>query len=171
VVGASELDYSEDRSLVRVVDVSNGRVAAELNLRRGGQADLPRGVQAGPGPGSWVADTIIVESRVGPASALLVLRYRDGKLSFEDALRLNREVADATGLREPLVLNFGQPVFVDPVAREFMVELTLLQTGARGTSLWLTCERIARSCRKGRAIEPPTRWAARVHNPSRPLRD
>jgi hypothetical protein len=163
VVGAAARDYFEDRSLVRVVGVANGRVAAELSLRRAGRA----GLQAGPGPGSWVGDTIIVEGRVGEASALLVLGYRDGRLVLDEVLRLTEEVAEATGLR-PNVVHFGQPVFVDSVAREFMAELTLLQTGVRGTSLWLTCDRIARSCRRGRSIEPPTRWAALVYNPSRP---
>jgi hypothetical protein len=66
------------------------------------------------------------------------------------------------------VISFGQPVFVDAAAREFMAEVTLLQTDVRGTSLWLTCDRIARTCRRGRSIEPATRWAALVYNPSRP---
>jgi hypothetical protein len=168
---AGPQDDFEERSRVRVVDVADGRVAAQLDLRRADRPEFAPGLRSGLTPGSWVADTIILEGGVGEASALLVLGYRAGRLVLEQVLKLTREVAEATGLRGPILFHFGQPVFVDSAAREFMAELTLLQTGDRGTSLWLTCDRIARSCRRGRAIEPPTRWAALVYNPSRPLPD
>jgi hypothetical protein len=145
------------RSRLRVVDTGTGRVAAELDLVRGGHSS-----------GSWVGQTIILGSGIGTARALVVLSYNAGRLVLVRALKLTDDIAEATGLRPPLSLTFGQPVFVDTAAREFMVEVTLLQIGVRGTSLYLTCDRIAQTCRRGRSIEPPARWAALVYNPSRP---
>jgi hypothetical protein len=170
VIGtAGPMDDFRERSRIRVVNVANGRIDAELDLLRVRNGSLRDGLRSGIASGSWMGDMIIVEAGIGESSALLVLSYHAGRLVLEQVLRLTEEVAEATGLRAPILLNFGQPVFVDAAAREFMVELTLLQTGVRGTSLWLTCDRIARSCQRGRSIEPATRWAALVYNPSRPL--
>lgn len=153
-------DEVEQRSRLRIVRAATGQVAAELGLRRGAYS-----------LGSWSGRTIILGSGVGTARGLVVLRYEARRLMLDRVLKLKDEVAEATGIRPPFSLTLGQPVFVDDSAREFMVELTLLQTGVRGTSLWLTCDLIARRCRRGHSIEPPTRWAALVYNPSRPLPD
>ncbi len=160
-------DFGE-RSRLRVVDAQSGRVRAELDLGRLRMPELGSGLRSGIGAGSWRRDTIILEIGLGEVSGLLVLRYREGQLSVEQVLRLNREVAEATGLQGPILIHFGQPVFVDEAAREFIVELTLLQTGDRPTSLFLTCDRISHHCRRGRSLEPLTKWAALVYNPSRP---
>ena len=158
VIGAAgPPDDFTARSRLRVVDITTGRVAFELNLRSGDYSS-----------GSWVGRTIILGSGGTRAGSLIVLSYEARRLELVRPLKLTEEIAEATGLEPPLSLTFGQPVFVDAEAREFMVEVTLLQIGVRGTSLWLTCDRIAQSCRKGRSIEPPTRWASLVFNPSRP---
>lgn len=161
VIGAAgPPDNFTARSRLRVVATATGRVAAELDLREGGYSS-----------GSWVGQTIILGSGIGTARALVILSYDAGRLILGRALKLTDEITEATGLKPPLSLSFGRPVFVDAAAREFMVEVTLLEIGVRGTSLHLTCDRIAQTCRRGRSIEPPTTWASLVYNPSRPLRD
>jgi hypothetical protein len=138
---------------VRVVDVARGTILAETAVR-------PSGLQA---PGDWRGDTVIGVSTSESGSALLVLRAEPRRITVRTRLELD-ERAGLHGYRGAL---FSTPLFVGPGGVVVRVTTVRQDENDSATRL-LTCDLVARSCRSGRALEPPRRWAAVVANPSRP---
>lgn len=147
---------------LNVVRVAGGQLVARLAL--------PRDLLTVTGIGSWVGDRIVARgaSRTG-TGALLVFRFAGGELTLEKTIRLDRETALSAGVKGFRGVSIGQPTFAGPEARYVIFRVNALGEADSYETMFLTCERTGPICRKGRSLEPLTRWAALVYNPSRPL--
>jgi hypothetical protein len=136
---------------IRLVDVATGRTAS--------QARTLSGIG---GPGDWRGDTVVgVSSSAGKSS--LILFRAEQSLAVRETLALD-ERAGLTGYHGA---HFQLPLFVgdDEVV---VAVITIARDEADTTVRFLTCDLSERQCRSGRSLEPLTRWAAVLTNPSRP---
>jgi hypothetical protein len=178
VFGNARGDAGGTDSLMRLVEVSTGRIVDEIRQTSG--------------PGAWAGDTIILTAGVvfepippGPGGIqvlpgathvqVIVLRFSDGKLRVERELRLSRDVIEATGIQAES-FHFGEPpAIVDDAGRQFTAKLAIYNTDRgriENLLVFLTCDRIELRCRRGRSLDPRRiKWSALVYNPSRPLAD
>jgi hypothetical protein len=153
-------------SIVHVVDVATGRVAASLDLARAARGRVPRAwLLAGADEGAWRGDDIAAVSTIGNGSVLVFLRFVGRRLVLEHVLRLDRTAR--RGVRYGPFL-FG-PVFLQGDTRKLLVHVRVITTRGHGVTAALTCDRVTLRCVRGRPL-PPRRWFAWVPNPSRPLR-
>ena len=149
---------------VNVVRVPDGRLVARV--------PLPRGLLTVGGLGSWVGDWIVMPAipRRG-AGALLFLRYSRGRLSADQVIRLDRATALSAGVKSFRGIAYARPMFADATARTVVFRANVFREGDAYVTMFLTCDRVKRICRRGVVLEPPGRLAALVQNPSRPLPD
>ena len=153
-------------SLVQIVDLQTGRRVVRLDLRRAVAAGVPRSVvEGGVGTSAWARDRIVAVSSAGRNSSLVFFRFRHRRLTVEQVLRLD-ENAGLRGRHGGPFLS--TPVFADARARVVSFSADLAASKLGYVSTILTCDRVTRTCRRGRFLRP-ARWLALVHNPSRPL--
>ena len=147
---------------VRVVNVETAEVVAELDLRRAADTSVPRRWLAlGVGEASWVGDRIVATATTGRSGGLVVLTFRDGRLSVDKVMRVGRQRGKSTHVHNPVLLG--------STGEQVAVRLVELPIGSDvGTTRFLTCELPTGSCTRGRAL-PARRWLALAHNPSRPM--
>jgi hypothetical protein len=152
VVGQWRQGDGPSRTL-QLVDVSTGRSL--------GQADTPN--SAVIGSGDWRGDAIVAVSSLGSRNSLLLLRTAGDRLVVGDSFRLD-ERAGLTGYHGA---HFHLPLFLSD--DEVVVGVTSVEQDERNSKVrFLTCDLEQRRCRSGRSLEPLTRWAALLTNPSRP---
>lgn len=135
---------------VRLVDVATGAIVATSPLkvfRRG----------------AWHGERVVV-SVGGNANKLAVLRIRGDAIVVERLLALG----DDPALRATYGPFLGSPVFVDEGRTVIMRVASVTRDEKAHFVGFLTCELSARSCVRGRNIQPPTTWGAIVDNASRP---
>lgn len=149
---------------VNIVHVADGRVVARM--------PLPGDLFTVGGLGSWVGDWIVIPATARRGvGALLFLRYSKGRLSIEHLIRLDRTAALSAGVKGFRGIDYARPMFADATARTVVFRANVFGPGDPYVTMFLTCDRGSRVCRRGVTLEPPTRWAALVSNPSRPLPD
>ena len=137
--------------ILRLVDVASGRTLSEV-----------RALNGSGGPGDWRGDRIVAVSTLLGKSSLVVLAV-DDELTVRETLALD----ESGGLSGYYGDSFQLPLFVS--RDEVVVSVsTIAKDEADTTVRFLTCDLGARRCRAGRALEPETRWAAVLTNPSRP---
>jgi hypothetical protein len=151
VVGLWRPSDSPSRTM-RLVDVATGRSLA--------QTEVPVGIT---GPGDWRGETVVAVSSFARRSVLILLRAAGDDLTVSDRLRLD----ERAGLQAYYGGHFHLPLFVGP--NEVVVGVTSVGRDEHDSKVrFLTCDLGNRRCRSGRALEPLTRWAAVLTNPSRP---
>jgi hypothetical protein len=136
---------------VRLVDVASGRTL--------GQA---RAATGGGGLGDWRGDTVIAVSSFANKSALVVMRATETSLTTSRTFSLD----ERAGLAGRFGAHFHLPRFV--AADEVVVSVTTANEDNTSAVRFLTCDLPAQRCRSGLSLEPLTRWAAVLTNPSRP---
>lgn len=135
----------------RLVEIDDGRIVASSTLLR-----PYRG-------GAWAGDRVVVS--LGPsANRLAIVRPTGGEIVVERELRLEADEA----LRARYGPFLTTPVFTSG-GRAVVVRLTAIRADdSFSFAGFLTCELDARSCVRGRNLQPATTWAGLIDNPSRP---
>lgn len=136
---------------MRLVDVASGRTLAQTRL----------GTGLG-GLGEWRGDTVVAVASFPRKSSLVVLRVAGTTLTTSRTFSLD----ERAGLAGRFGAHFHLPRFV--AADEVVVSVTTSNEDDTSAVRFLTCDLTAQRCRSGRSLEPPTRWAAVLTNPSRP---
>jgi hypothetical protein len=135
-----------------MVDVATGRTVART-----------KAVLGISGPGDWRGNTVVAVSSLVRRSALVLLHATANELSVRDTLRLD----ERAGLTSFYGAHFHLPVLVGK--DEVVVGVTSVGRNELDSKVrFLVCELRDRSCRSGRSLEPLTRWATVLTNPSRP---
>jgi hypothetical protein len=144
-------------SLVRVVEVATGRIVVQLDLRKAGDAGIPRRwLAAGLGKGSWQADRIVSVASLGHESSLVILRFRGDELSVEQLLRL-----DAGSLPgDPF---FSVPRFLGEDGRRLLARVDAIARDGHRLTAFLTCDRVTLRCLRGKPT-PARRWLTVVES-------
>jgi hypothetical protein len=138
---------------LRLVDVATGRSLARVQTTD----------SIAVGPGDWRGDTIVAVTSLGARSSIVLLRADAQDLAVTDTLRLDEEA----GLSGYYGAHFHLPLLVG--AEEVVVGVTSVARDEQESKVrFLTCDLGDRRCRSGRSLEPPTRWATILTNPSRP---
>ena len=138
---------------LRLVDVASGRLLA--------QAQTVNSIAVGPG--DWRRDTIVAVMSLGGRSSIVLLRADAQDFVVTDRLRLDEEA----GLSAYYGAHFHLPLFVGD--DEVVVSVTSVARDERESEVrFITCDLGDRRCRSGRSLEPLTRWATVLTNPSRP---
>jgi hypothetical protein len=139
----------------RLVEVESGRVVSTSPTK------LVR-------RGAWHEDRVVVST--GPnAHKLALVRIRGDEIALERMLPLAEDAA----LRATYGPFLGSPGFTDDGRTVTMRVASVLARDQETTETarfvgFLTCDLSSRECLRGRNLQPPTRWGAIVHNPSRP---
>ena len=152
-------------SLVRVVEVATGHVAARLDLRQAaGAGVLARWLAAGIGPGSWVGNRIVATTAAGNVGALVVMRFSRARLTVERVIRLDRAAPLPPGYG-PF---FSVPIFLEGTGRRVALAVSVPpRGGGSGFRSFLECDLSAARCVRGRPL-PKGSWMGLVYDPSRP---
>jgi hypothetical protein len=136
---------------VRLVDVASGRTLAQTRVGAGGS-----------GFGEWRGDTVVAVTWIRGKSSLAVLRVTPTSLTTSRTFSLD----DRAGLAGRFGAHFHLPRFV--AADEVVVTVTTVNEDETSKVRFLTCDLASQRCRSGRNLEPLTRWATVLTNPSRP---
>jgi len=135
---------SQDGTNVRVLDVATGRELSWLDVTT---ATPPLAWIAYSG--SWVGDHIVAPASVG----LAVFHAGSGSLTLEQVLSLDRA---------QFPVGVQQPRFVDDAGNEIAASADIPPAnGNSGVSFLLQCDRIARSCERGKPA-PAKEWLRAV---------
>ena len=138
---------------VRLVDVSTGRTLAEARTLN----------SVAIGPGDWREDAVVGVQSLGTRSSLVVLRAHGDRLVVRDTFRLDERAE----LTSRYGAHFHLPLFVGD--DEVVVGVTSVAGNEADSKVrFLTCDLAKHECRSGRSLEPLTRWATVLTNPSRP---
>ncbi|HEX6490480.1 MAG TPA: hypothetical protein VF002_03780 [Gaiellaceae bacterium] len=151
--------------LVRLVEVSTGRIVQTLDLRQAGSGGIEaRWLAGGIGPGSWLGARIVATTALGNGGALVVLTFSGGRLSLEQVIRLGGAPGASTGYG-PF---FSAPLFVDGGTGRVAVALSVPPSrGRAGRRSLLECDLSRASCVGGRALARGS-WLALVGDPVQP---
>ena len=137
-----------------VTDLATGRLVARVETRVDAIAAFATV--------GWTGDRIVTTLGGG---RLVVLRYRNGRLSVEQTLRLPRDHFPGT-----FGPNFSAPVFADAAGRRVVVRVSAEYRNTaqyRGIRTFLTCDLGTRRCRSGRPLRDGLSLGL-VYSPSRP---
>jgi hypothetical protein len=151
--------------LVRVIDVSTGRIVSTFDLRRGANQSVPaRWLAGGIGRGNWLGSRIVATTALGNVGALTVLSLAGNRLSVERVIRLDRMARLPTGYG-PF---FSAPLFVDRTGERVAVAVSVPpRGGGAGSRSLLECDLSTAGCVRGRPLARGS-WLALVDDPSRP---
>jgi hypothetical protein len=150
-------------SLVRVVDLIQGRTVTTIDLtksaRAAGLSSAPftNGIQRGV----WRGNEIVATSSARQ-SALTFLRMTRSRLQLVDVIRIPPKT-----LPVRYGVYFGVPAFVGNRSRQVVVRISGEREAGIGVTAIISCDREARSCVRGAPLAE-REWFATVENPSRP---
>jgi hypothetical protein len=152
-------------SLVRLVDVIQGRVLTTLDLAAAARAvgRNPGAFDTGIQAAAWRGDEIVATSTGGVGSKLVFLRVSRGRLAFVDVLRIPRATLPVR--YGPF---FGAPAFTGRGTARVTVFVRGDRGDNTGSAAVITCDRRSRSCVRGRLL-PERKWFSVLGNQSRPL--
>ncbi|MBD0348864.1 MAG: hypothetical protein ICV59_06905 [Thermoleophilia bacterium] len=164
IVGAASLEPAgPGSSELRLVRVRDGRVLATLGRRALARLLPDQEFPRFDGPGAWAGKRVVLTS----ADAIVVVAVGARRLAIERVFRVRLPI-ERNRYLGPWAY---APVFIGRSSNLVAVRIDLARRDeTSGFSVFVTCEIDVRTCRGGRRLSPPTRWAAIVHNPSRPLR-
>jgi hypothetical protein len=139
---------------MRLVDIATGRSLAQVQTID----------SVAVGPGDWRGESVVGVLSLGNRSSLVLLRATADGLFVRDTLGLDRRA----GLTTFHGAHFHLPLFV--AGDEVVVGVTSVAKNERDSKVrFLACDLGDRRCRSGRSLEPLTRWAAVLTNPSPPV--
>jgi hypothetical protein len=141
---------SEDARSVRVLDVATGREQAWMDVT----TTTPSLAWVGYS-GAWLGDHVVAPANPG----LAVFRVGSSSIELEQVLSLDQA---------EFPVGVQQPRFTDDAANQIVATADVPpKAGNAGVSLFLSCDRIARSCERSESA-PVREWLRPVENPSRP---